>query len=409
MQQKPALLQNIFYRVVYNPLAKTRSYVSDLFLKHIYNPVFTSSGELITAENGSKIDAVFTAINTIAREVASTPIDIKQDSENGKKARKDIPQYRLLSMRPCRNMSAYNWTYANVFCYLAWGNAYNLIVRDGNYQPVELIPLMPWKTKVVEEGGDVFYIYKNGDPIPARDILHFKAYTIDGINGVSPIVWNATLMGAKINQQNYSNNSLGNKPNGFISGDLNDEQMNQLSDSFTGRMNAGKIPYINGIDAKYNSITIPPNEAQYIETSKYTDQKIYGIYNLPPTFAQDYEQGVKANAEQQALTLVKHTLNPHYMLFEQECNEKLFSERNKMTQYPMYVKFNQWGKLRGDIDATANLISVVTTNGIWNADEVREKMFDMSKQDNGVGEKYYIQGAMIEKGKEVDETVKQLE
>lgn len=408
MQEKPALLQKLFNRFIYNPMAKTRSLVSDLFLKHIYNPIYSSSGDIITTENGSRIDAVFTAVNTIAREIASTPVDIKQDSERGKIARKDVPQYRLISSRPNNLMTAYSWIYSNVFCYLTWGDSFNLIVRNANFQPVELIPLMPWHVKIVVENNEVYYIYKNGEPIPSRDILHFKAYSVDGVNGVSPISWNAQLIGSKINQQNYSNNSLGNKPNGFITGDLTDEQMDQISDSFRGRMNEGKIPYINGIDAKYIPISIPPNDAQFIETSKYTDQKIYGIYNLPPTFAQDYEQGVKANAEQQALTLVKHTLINHYMIIEQECNEKLFSERNKTSQFPMYVKFNQWGKLRGDIQSTNDMIRTNVTLGIWNGDEVREKIYDMPKQEGGVGEKYYHQGAMMEKGLIVEET-KQIE
>ena len=399
MQEKPALLQRVFYRLVYNPLIKTRSIIQDFYLKNIYNPTWTTNGELITAENGSKIDSVFTAINTIAREIASTPVDIKQDTENGKIRRKDLIQYRLLSSRPNYKMSSYVWLYSNVFCYLAWGNAYNLIKRDGNSQPTDLIPLMPWNVKIIEEDGEIFYVHKN-EPIPARDILHFKAYTINGLEGISPIVHNAQLMGHKINQQRYSDNSIGTKPNGFISGDLTEEQMDQLSDSFTGRMKQGKLPFINGIDAKYNPISIPPNEAQYIETSQYTDQKIYGIYNLPPTFAQDYDQGVKANAEQQALTLVKHTLIPHYMLIEQELNEKLFTERNKSSMFPLFVKFNANGKMRGDMNTRKEYYQTMITSGVMNANEVRE-LEDMPRQDGDIGDKYYIQGAMVEKGKEI--------
>lgn len=393
---QPGFLQRLFQKFVYNPQHK-RGVVSDLILKSHYNPfTVAATGEVINADRGSRIDAVFTSVNTISREVASTPIDIKQDSENGKIRRKDNPNYRLLAIRPNKKMTAYNFWYSNVFCYLTWGNAYNLIVRDGNMMPSQLIPLMPWRVRVIEQDGEIFYRYENGDPIPARDILHFKAYSIDGINGVSPIEYNATLMGHKINQQTYSNNSLGKKPPIVFSGDVTEEQMDALTSSFTKRFADNNIPYINGQDVKMHALTIPPNEAQYLETSQYTDQKIYGLYNLPPTFAQDYDQGVKSNAEQQALTLVKHTLIPHYMLIEQECNEKLFPERNKAQINPLFVKFNANGKLRGDMQTRKDFYQTMLTSGVMNADEVRE-LEDMPKQKDGIGEKYYIQGAMYDK------------
>lgn len=393
---QPGFLQRLFHKFVYNPQHK-RGLVSDLILKSHYNPItVAATGEVINADRGSRIDAVFTALNTIAREVASTPIDIKQDSDQGKIRRKDNPNYRLLAIRPNRKMTAYNFWYSNVFCYLAWGNAYNLIVRDGNMMPSQLIPLMPWRVRVIEQEGEIFYRYEDGEPIPARDILHFKAYSIDGINGVSPIEYNATLLGHKINQQTYSNNSLGKKPPIVFSGDVTEEQMDALTSSFTKRFADNNIPYINGNDVKMHALTIPPNEAQYLETSQYTDQKIYGLYNLPPTFAQDYDQGVKSNAEQQALTLVKHTLIPHYMLIEQECNEKLFPERNKAQINPLFVKFNANGKLRGDMQTRKDFYQTMLTSGVMNADEVRE-LEDMPKQAKGIGEKYYIQGAMYDK------------
>ena len=66
----------------------------------------------------------------------------------------------------------------------------------------------------------------------------------------------------------------------------------------------------------------------------------------------------------------------------------------------MFVKFNQWGKLRGDTAATNEMIRTNVSLGIWNANEVREKVYDMPIQEGGVGDIYYHQGAMMEKGKE---------
>lgn len=390
-------LQGVFYKYIYNPFFEKRSFVSDLILKGVFHNDVTHKGEIIDTERGSRIDAVFISVNTIAREVASTPIDIIKNTSKGKeKQRNGI--YRLLAIRPNRNMSAINFWYTVLWNYLTYGNSYNLIRRDGNLTPIEILPLHPRDVKVQRTGGDVFYVVKD-QVIPSRDILHFKQYTIDGIQGISPIEYNQSVLTHKVNQQDFSNNSIGKKPTGFISGELSEEQLNQLGKNWTGRVAKGEMPVINGADAKFNALTISPNEAQFLETSKYTDQKVYAIYNLPPTFAQDYGDGVKANAEQQALTLIKHTLITHYMIIEQECDEKLFPESNKSKENPLFVKFNQWGKLRGDTSATNEQIRTNVTLGIWNADDVRDKIYDMEKQPDGLGETFFIQGAMVDKSK----------
>ena len=391
----PGKLAGLFYKYVYNPAYKARSIVSDFFLKNIRNVRLTNKGEIVDYTEGSQIDAAFIAISTVSREVSSTPIDIKQNSDRGPQKLNNHPVYRLLAVRPNKNMSAINFWYSVVWCYLTQGNSYNLIIRDGNFNPVQIIPLLPERVRVEVSGGEKFYVY-NGQAIPSRDILHFHQYTIDGVTGISPIEWNQRLFVSKVNQQDYSDNSMGNKPNGFLSGDLSEEQLNQLGKNWTERISKGEMPLLNGSDAKFNSVTIPPNDAQFLETSKYSDQKVYGIYNLPPTFAQDYEDGIKANAEQQALTLIKHTLIAHYMIIEQECNEKLFTERNKKAENPLFVKFNQWGKLRGDTKATNEQIRTVLTLGTWTINEVREKIYDMPKLEGNIGDKVYMQGAMVE-------------
>ena len=72
------------------------------------------------------------------------------------------------------------------------GNACAWIYRNGYGEPVELIPLPPSTCEPVIEPGTGRLWYLAAEPKSGRmyklspaDILHFKAYSPDGIKGVS--------------------------------------------------------------------------------------------------------------------------------------------------------------------------------------------------------------------------------
>jgi hypothetical protein len=65
---------------------------------------------------------------------------------------------------------------------------------------------------------------------------------------------------------------------------------------------------------------------------------------MPPVFLQDLTNGTFSNSEQQDLFFVKHLVGQWSQTFEEECNLKLFGQRNG----GRYVEHNLDGLLRGD-------------------------------------------------------------
>jgi HK97 family phage portal protein len=224
-------------------------------------------------------------------------------------------------------------------------------------------------------------------------------YSEDGIEGISAIMHNANIMGYKIKQDKYSARAIGTKGTGFISSQgLTAEQGKVIATQMKSQQEAGKIPFLGTQgDTKWNNQMITPNEAQYIETKYQTNTEIYGIFRLPPAFAQNYERATYANAEQQDNVYVKHTLTPFLRMIEQECDRKLFRENNLNKSFPFFTKFNVNGILRGDIATRFKMYHDMILDGVFSADDVLG-FEDMPSQPNGLGEKYYMQGAMIEKG-----------
>lgn len=362
------------------------------------------SNEPVTVASGSKISTVFTAVNTIAQDIAKLQYNVMKDGDDGKQVQKNNPIHRLIHTSPNKNTTAYNFWYSMMWNALTKGNGYAIIVRDANFIPSELVQVNCDYVTVLQEGGEVFYSVSGVGMVSSMDMIHIKMYSFDGICGVSPIMWNANVMGYKMKQDRYSAQAIGTKGTGFISSSgLAPDQGQQVADQYKSAISQGKIPFLGTMGAtKWHNQLITPNEAQYIETKYQTNTEIYGIYRLPPAFAQNYEKATYANASQQDQVYVKHTLTPWLKLIEQECDKKLFKESNFYRTNPLYTKFNVNSILRGDIETRFKTYHDMILDGVYNADEVRS-FENMPPQADGLGKKYYIQGAMVEKGVKPEE------
>ena len=120
---------------------------------------------------------------------------------------------------------------------------------------------------------------------------------------------------------------------------------------------------------KFQSIGIPPEQAQFLETRKFQLNEIARIFRIPPHMIGDLEKSSFSNIEQQSLEFVKYTLDPWVVRWEQALQRTLFSESEKR-QY--FVKFNVDGLLRGDYQSRMNGYAVGRQNGWLSSNDIRE-------------------------------------
>lgn len=355
----------------------------------------TESGEDVSVLKGERISTVFSCLNVLSQEVASLPKHVKKNNDLGSSIYNGA-ENNIISKRPNMMQTAYSFWYSIVWGYSSRGDAYALIEKRDT-KPVALYQLKHEDVSVVIVEGEVFYKVKD-KIFSSSDILHFKLYTVDGIRGVSPIMYNAETLGYKLKQEKFAARSLAQKPAGYLRGAVKESEIPAIVSSWKNSFMGDKAngtPFLTG-DVEYKNLMITPEEGQHIETKKSTNTDIYAMFRMNPTFVQDYERATFSNAEQQDLHFVKHTLMPHIKMIELECN-KLFRESNYTSSNPLYVNFNVNGLLRGDVKTRMEFYDKMLFNGVFNADDVLE-LEDMPKQKDGKGEKYYIQSSMIEKG-----------
>ena len=135
-----------------------------------------------------------------------------------------------------------------------------------------------------------------------------------------------------------------------------------------------------GVD--YQQISIPPEEAQFLETRKFQIDEIARLYRVPPHMIGDLEKSSFNNIEQQSLEFVKYTLNPWVVRWEQSLQKALL---NTAEQKRYFIKFNVDGLLRGDYQSRMAGYAVGRQNGWLSANDIREmeNMNPIPEEDGG--------------------------
>lgn len=364
-----------------------------------------SSTPSISETSAQKIATVFTCLNVLGETRGSLPFDVKENTPTGSVTVYDHPVHRLIHDRPNPYTTAFDFWSTVEKIKKAWGNAYARIERDSSYNPVALWILDSCHVEIVKNG-EVYYKYK-GEILRSTDVLHFKNYSHDGYCGISSIRQNALTLGLSLKLTQYNSSIIGERPYGYLTSEKKPKDLQQKGNvrslwdkrdsssdekdptDKTNNKTIGGIPYLYG-GLEFKSFTLPADDVAYIESAKLTDQDIYGIFRVPPTFAQNWERAPYNSSEQQDIVFAKYSL-ASIRGDEQECNEKLFPESNKKTG-KYYCRVNLRGLLRGDTNTRKEYYTSLIQNGVMSPNMAAE-LEDFPTYEGG--DQHFIQLNMI--------------
>ena len=345
------------------------------------------SGKNVNEISAMQNSAVYACVRILAESIASLPLHVYAYRDGGGKERvPNHPLYYLLHDAPNSEMTSFNFRESSMAHLLLWGNAYAQIVRDHAGRILSIYPLQPNRMTVErDDTGEIVYWYtmtagenpnvtKTGQiKLHKRDILHIPALGFNGVIGFSPIAMARNAIGVSIACEEFGAKFFENdaRPSGILMHPGTIRQPEKLRDSwqsaFSG-VNHGKTAVLEeGI--KYETISIPPDDAQFLDTRKFQLTEIARIFRVPPHMLADLERATFSNVTQLSLEFVMYTLTPWIVRWEQALNKSLLlpSERGKF-----FVKFNVDGLLRGDYETRMRGFSTAIQNGIISVNEVRE-------------------------------------
>lgn len=346
----------------------------------------TASGIAVNADRAMQLSTVSACVRLIAESIASLPLDVFQRlGDGGRRRVPDHPQHRLLHSEPNGVMTSFVFREMLSAELLLRGNAYAVIVRKGG-EPSELLPL-PCNTSVtVRKAATIGLVYDVRMPdgttfsVGQADMLHVPGLAFDGVTGVSPIRYAAQAIGLGLAAERFGASFFGNgsTPAGYITlpGKLTKEQAAAMRDSwyaaYGGLGNANKTAVLFD-GGKFERVSVPPNEAQFIETRKFQVAEIARWYRVPPHMIGDLDRATFGNIEHQQLEFVMHTLRPWLVRWEQELNRKLFPSRTDGTPAESHCEFNVDGLLRGDLKTRSDYYVRGRQWGWLSSNDIRRK------------------------------------
>lgn len=341
------------------------------------------SGENVTVEKSITVPAVMAGFTVLSEDTASLPLILYKRLARGKIRAVEHPLYALLHDAPNPEMTSVVFRELIMGHLLGWGNFYAQQIWDNRGVVRELWPLNPSLMEVGRRNGQRVYLYRKPDSAAIAftqdDILHIPAFGFDGIKGMSRIAQARNAIGLAISAEKYGARVFKNdgrpgvvltRPGKALSDDARTRLIESWNQTYGGSENAGKTALLEeGMDLK--TLGFPPEDAQYIESRKFSIQEIARIFRIPPHMLGDVERSTSwgSGIEQQEIGYVTHTLRPWTVRIDQQLNKDLLLERERGEYFFQHL-FDDM--LRSDTLSRMQSYAIAITNGILTRNEVRE-------------------------------------
>ena len=369
----------------------------------------SNAGKSVNPKNAVQMSTVYACVRVIAETIASLPLAVYEETETGSQKATDHPLYRILHDEPNPEMTSFVLREVMLSHLLLWGNSYCQIIRTGKNHIAGLYPLLPDRMEVDRDSktGTLVYTYTttegNAVRLKPSDVLHIPGLGFDGIMGYSPIALEKNAIGLGIAAEEYGSTFFKNgaRPSGVLTHPNTVRDPKRLRDNWNatygGSSNGGKVAILEE-NMSFTPISLPNNEAQFLETRRFQVEEICRIYRVPPHLVGNLDRATFSNIENQSIDFAVHTIRPWLVRIEQAMNRALFSDSEKAGSpggSRFYVQFNLDGLMRGDYKSRMEGYAIARQNGWMSANDIRalENLNPISEEEGG--STYLVNGNMV--------------
>jgi HK97 family phage portal protein len=359
------------------------------------------SGEVVNTTTALRVAAVFACIRNISEDVAKLPLVLYEKKlPRGKERMTEMDLYRVLHDEPNDEMTSFDFRQTVTHDMLLKGNGYAEIQRNqgGGVVSLNYIDSDRVTVKRDDNGKIIYRVRQNsGDEvvIQASEMFHLKGIG-DGTVGWSVLRLARESFGAAIATDKFGAAWFGNgsRPGGVLEhpAKLNPDSAKRLRESWesmhAGSSNSGRTAVLEE-GMKYHAISIPPEDAQFIESKQHSIEDICRWFRMPPHKVQHLLRSTNNNIEHQSIEYVTDTLMSHLVRWEQEIKRKLIP-RMAVNLFAEHVVL---GLLRGDAASRSSFYREQWNIGALSQNDIREL-----ENMNGIGpagDVYYVQASYV--------------
>lgn len=350
-------------------------------------------GKALTVDAALQLSTVWACVRLISETISTLPLGFYEKMPDGsRRYASDYVYHGLIHSQPNADMTATQFWEAVIASMLLWGNAYIEKAKLGK-KVVALNFLMPHRvTKKRLSDGSMEYKYRDLDgrtrPIAEADLINIPAFSLDGVNGLTPMSYGAKVFTGAASTEEASAKvfSTGMRAAGFlkVKATLDKPQREALRDRLrefsAGGQNAGSSMVLEN-DTDYQQLSMNPNDSEMLASREFNVAELCRWFRVPPSMvghggaASNWGTGI----EQQLIGFLTFTLRPWLTRIEQALDKSLLPAADRAR---FFSKFSIEGLLRSDSAARAAFYSSASQNGWMTRNEIRA-LEDWPRKDGG--------------------------
>lgn len=351
-----------------------------------------TSGVKVNHDTALNYSAVWAATRLLTGTISTLPRELYVQTGRSKMPAVGHPTRRAFKREPNDYQGGVVY-HEEQFNYLInWGNAFAEKSRDAFGRVAKLWPIHPSRIPPENFDEDENAYYVNNDDltrtkIPAEDLFHVPGLFPEDDRfgkGVIDHARESIGMGLATEQHGASFFGNGARPSVVLTHPrtLGEDGQKNLRKSWRERFSGPDKA--NGLlvleeDIKLTTLTISPEQSQFLGTRQFNVTEIARWYNVPPHLLRELSKSSFNNIESESLHFILISVLPWLVRWEDECNRQLLMEGEKDS---LFFKFNIHGMLRGDTKTQSQFFREMAGIGVFDINDIRE-LLDMNPVEHG--------------------------
>lgn len=340
----------------------------------VWQPTTSTAG----VEGAAQLTAVYGAWRLLSDAIGTLPVDVFERTEDG---RGSVALPPFLTFPP-GGVSRIEYFTQLILSLLTDGNAFVATPRDKYGVPTSLVPLNPYAVTV--EGSLASPVFRVGpNTFTPYDIMHISGMVQPGqVRAMSPLRYAREVIDGSRQAQRYGGELFRNSavPPAVLripatnTGPTDEDQVKAKrivetwNERHQGADNSGRIGVLLG-GASLESIAIPPEDAQWLETRRFGIQEIARIYGVPPHLLADSSNSTSwgTGLAEQNLAFAQFSLLPWTTRVE-HAHDRLFASYGRSD---LFLRLNLDARLRASLKDRYESYRVGILSGFLTRNEAR--------------------------------------
>ncbi|MBL4761407.1 MAG: phage portal protein [Gammaproteobacteria bacterium] len=356
------------------------------------------AGTQVDEDSAMMYSAFWACVKIISETIALLSWRVYEEQGRQRVIANDHGLDRVLRRRPNEEMTPFIFKEVLTSHCLSWGNGYAEIERykfkPGN-DVAALWPIYPDSVNIDRDSrGRLYYevsIAGQSKTLRPDQMFHIRGPSPDGIEGWSVVRMAKESIALGLAAEEFGSAFFGNGAQ--LGGIIYDKDgtsnldaagkknlLKKFNTKHRGARKSNKVEYLDK-GLTYESLGIPPDQAQFLETRKFQLKEMCRWFRVPPHKLADLERSTHSNIESENISFVTDAILPWVSRWENEANFKLMS----VEEHNFYTKMNINSLLRGDSQSRAKYYKTMSGLGAFSIDDILE-LEDRNPLPSGAGD-----------------------